>query len=84
MSTPTSFAELVNSFIGIINILVVTAMAVIFVFVVWKIIDSWILNAGDEKKHESGKQTALVAIIVLVIVTIIWGIVNMLRASLFG
>lgn len=64
--------------------LVVVFIAVTFVFLVWKIFDAWVLSAGDEKKHESGKQTALVAVIVLIIVTIIWGIVNMLRASFFG
>lgn len=84
MPTPTSFKALVESFISIINILIVVAFAIVFTYLVWKIFDSWILNAGDEKKHEAGKQTAVVAVIVLVIIVTIWGIVTILKESFFG
>ena len=74
MSTPTTFEELVDSLLAIINLIVPAIFAVVFVFLIWKIFDAWVINAGDEKKREEGKQYALVA----------WGIVVMIRSSIFG
>lgn len=84
MPTPTTFEGLVNGLLGLINILIPTILGVVFLFLVWKIIDSWVINAGDEKKREEGKQYAIVATIVMVLMAIAWGLVAMLRASVFG
>ena len=84
MPTPTTFSGLVNGLLGIINILIPTILGLIFLFLVWKIIDSWVINAGDEKKREEGKQYAIVATIVMVLMMVVWGIVAVLRASVFG
>jgi uncharacterized membrane-anchored protein len=84
MPTPTTFEGLVNGLLGIINILIPAILGVIFLFLVWKIIDSWVINAGDEKKREEGKQYAIVATIVMVLMMVVWGIVAVLRASVFG
>ncbi|MCB9811018.1 MAG: hypothetical protein H6779_04690 [Candidatus Nomurabacteria bacterium] len=81
---PSTFSELVNIFIGLINILIPTILAIIFLFLVWKIIDAWVINAGDEKKREEGKTLAVIAVIVFVLILTTWGIVAMLRQSLFG
>lgn len=84
MSTPTTFKELVNVFIGLINILIPTLLSFVFLFLVWKVFDAWVINAGDEKKREEGKRLALVAVLVVVLIISVWGIVNMLRKSIFG
>lgn len=84
MATPTTFKALVSSLLGIINLIIPAIFAVIFVFLVWKIFDAWVINAADEKKQEEGKQYALVSVIVLVLMLITWGIVRMIRSSIFG
>jgi hypothetical protein len=84
MSTPTTFGEFVHMFGDILNVSIRLIIAGVFVFVIWKIIDAWIINAGDEKKREEGKQTALVSVLVMVLLAIVWGIVNLIRASIFG
>lgn len=84
MRTPTTLAELVNLFLTFINYLIPFLFAVIFVFVIWKIVDAWVINAGDEKKVAEGKTLVLVAILVFVLMLSTWGIVAMLRSSFFG
>jgi uncharacterized membrane-anchored protein len=84
MPTPTTFEELVRGLLGLINIIIPTILGFIFLFLVWKIIDSWIINAGDESKREEGKQYAMVSTIVMVLMLILWGLVAMLRRSVFG
>lgn len=81
---PSTFKELVNLLLGLINIIIPTILAFIFLFLVWKVIDSWVISAGDESKREEGKQYALVATIVMVLMVIAWGIVAMIRSSIFG
>jgi len=81
---PTTFIGLVNVILGLINLLIPLIFGIIFLFLVWKIIDAWILNVGDEKKVEDGKKYALTAVIVMVLMFTAWGIVEMLRSSLFG
>ena len=84
MPTPTSFAEFAYAFGGIINVSIRLIIAGVFVYMVWKIFDAWVINAGDEKKREEGKQTALTAVIVMTILLLVWGIVALVRNSIFG
>ena len=83
-TTPTTFAGLVNEILGLINLIIPIIFAGVFVFLVWKIFDAWVINAADERKREEGKQYAVVASIVMVIMIIAWGVVEMLRRSIFG
>jgi uncharacterized membrane protein YqjE len=82
--TPTTYKELVELAIEIINLLIVAIFTILFVYFIWKTIDSWILHAGDEKKRAEGKQYALTAIIALVMMIVIWGVVKMIKETLFG
>jgi hypothetical protein len=84
MPTPTTFAELVYMVGDLLNVSVRLIYAGIFVYLVWKLFDSWILHADDERKREEGKQAAIVSVVVLVVLTLVWGIVNLIKASLFG
>jgi hypothetical protein len=84
MDTPTSFSGLVNFIIDLINTIIPAGFAVLFVYVIWKIIDAWILNAGDEQKLEEGKRFVTVAILVFVLMISAWGIVNLIKQSVFG
>jgi hypothetical protein len=84
METPTTFAGLVTGFLGLINLLIWGIFAFLFIYLIWKMIDSWILNAGDEGKVEEGKKYASTAVLVFVIFVITWGVVTLLRTSIFG
>lgn len=81
---PQSFAELVSEFLYLISLIIPLIFALTFLFIAWKIIDAWILNGGDESKVQEGKQTALIGILVLVVMSSIWGILALLRSSIFG
>jgi len=81
---PTSFTELVKFVIDFINILIPAIFGLVFVYVVWKIIDAWIINGGDPKKIEEGKRLVTVAVIVFVVMISTWGIVALIKQSIFG
>lgn len=84
MPTPTTFAKLVEGLINLINLAIPLIISVIFLVLVWKIFDAWVINAADEKKREEGKQIALTAVLVMVVMLAVWGIVTMIKNSLFG
>lgn len=83
MATPTTYSGLVDHIIGIINILIPGVFALVFVYFVWKMIDTWIIHVGDEKSREEGKQYAVAAVIALVLMLSTWAIVAMIKSSLF-
>ena len=82
--TPHTFSQLVGQFIGLLSLLIPLIFALSLLVIVWKIIDTWIINAGDTTKIAEGKQFVVVGVIALVIMSGIWGILRILRASLFG
>ena len=84
LAAPSDFKSLANDLIGIINVLIPLIFALTFLVLMWGIIKAWILNAGDENEVESGKKIALTGVIVLIIMSGIWGILYILRKSLFG
>ena len=84
MPTPTTFSGLVEGLINLINLIIPLIFAVVFLVLVWKMFDAWVINSGDEKKREEGKQFALTAVIVFVVMLLVWGIVTMIKLSIFG
>lgn len=84
MQTPTTFKGLVGFIIGFINILIPALFGVLFLYIVWKIIDAWVINAGNEQKREEGKQLVVVAVLVFVLMISAWGVVTLIEQSLFG
>lgn len=83
-STPATFKGLVGFIIDFINILIPTLFGVLFLYVMWKIVDAWVINAGNEQKREEGKQLAVVAVVVFVLMISAWGIVTLIKQSIFG
>lgn len=84
MPTPTSFAEFAYGVGDILNVSIRLIIAGVFVYMMWKIFDAWVINAGDERKREEGKQTAVVSVIVMTVMLLIWGIVALVKNSVFG
>ena len=78
-----SFSDLVVKFIEIISMLVPVVFALTFLVIVWGIIKAWIINAGDENSVAEGKNIAIVGTIGLVFMFGIWGILSILKASIF-
>lgn len=81
---PRNFAELVGIFIEMLSLVVPLLFALALLFIAWKLIDAWIINAGDVKKIEEGKKYAFWGVLVLVVMSTIWAILRLLRGSLFG
>lgn len=77
-----TFAGLVDKLLEIINAAIPALFALTLVFVFWKIIKVWIIDAGDPQSVETGKNTLLVAVIALVFMVGVWGMVEILRSSL--
>lgn len=81
---PRDFADLVDFFLYMISLLVPLVFGLALLVIVWRIIDAWVLHAGDANKLNEGKQYALWGILVLVVMSGLWAIVAMLRSSFFG
>lgn len=81
---PTTFSGLVGMIVDLINLAIPLLFGVVFVYLVWKMFDSWVLHAGDEGKRAEGRQYALTAVIVVVLMISAWGVVLMIRQSLLG
>jgi len=84
VAAPTSFAGLVNVVTNIIGMLVVFIFSLTFLAFMWGVIKGWIINGGDTEGVESGKKVVLVGVIALVIMSSVWGILYLLKNSLFG
>lgn len=82
-ATPT-FKELIGLIIDFINILIPVLFGLLFIYVIWKIIDAWVLNAGSDEKRKEGKQLVLVAVLVFVLMISAWGVVALIKQSFFG
>lgn len=76
-----SYSGLVGLFIDFINILIPAIFALVFAYMVWKIIDSWVINAGDPTKVAEGRVFAVTAVLVLVAMLSFWGIIALVRTS---
>lgn len=74
----------ISRLLQIVDALMVMIIAIIVVVFMWRIISAWILHGGDEKEVERGKQSALVGIVVLVCIIGLWGLVSIVRFTLFG
>jgi hypothetical protein len=82
--THPNFADLVDVFLGINQLLVLLIFALTFLVLAWTVIRTWIIGGGDEHEVESGKRVVTIGIIALVVMSGIWGILALLRAGIFG
>lgn len=81
-TTPTTLAELVAFFLGIVNSLIPLLFGIVFLVIIWKLIDAWVLHADDPGSREEGQTIALTGVIVIVIMISVWGILSLLKNSL--
>lgn len=83
-TTPTTFSGLVNFVLGFINILIPALFGIVFLYLLIRIIDAWIIHADDEGKREEGRRMMITAVIVFVLMISAWGIVALIKNSIFG
>ena len=84
ITPPEDFKSLVGIFTGLIDLLIVLIFAITILVLIWAIVNTWIFNAGNEEEVKKGKKIVTIGIIVLVIMSGIWGILALLRSSIFG
>jgi hypothetical protein len=84
MTTPTTLTGLVQFVVDFIGILIPAMFGLVFVYVIWKIIDAWVIHGGDDKKVEEGKRLVTVAVLVFVLMISTWGIVALIKSTIFG
>ncbi len=82
--TPTTFGELVNLLLDFFELLIPVVFAILFLYIVWKILDAWVINATDESKRAEGRQVALIGVVGMIVMLIAWGLVNIIRATFLG
>jgi len=78
----SDFIWLLGQFGEIVYVLIFVVFAVTLVAIMWQIINAWIIHGGESTKVTEGKKTILIGIIVLTIMSAIWGIVALLRSSI--
>ncbi len=84
MKAFANFSEFVTFLINeLINNLVLFVIALTVITIIWQVTKTWIIGTGEEKSIQDGKHVILAAVLVMVIIISIWGILNLLQASLF-
>jgi tryptophan-rich sensory protein len=83
-NAPTDFKSLMGNMTGIINIIIPLIFGLTFISIAWGAMKAWIMGEATQEDIERGKKVVLVGVIVLVIMTAIWGILRILQAGLFG
>ncbi len=84
VTTPTDFKSFLNLFNNIIAILIPFIFALTFLTIMWGTLRAWVMGEGSSEDIEKGKKIAFVGIIALVVMSSIWGILSLLKVSIFG
>ena len=79
-----TFSEVIGCFVDIISLAIPLLIGITVAYFVWRIVDAWIIHAGDEAKVTEGKQVAVIGVIVLVVMMTVWGIVAFIKEGIFG
>lgn len=84
VSPPTNFADFVRLITNLIGILIIAIFALTLLVFLWGLLKNLILKGAEEDNRKAGKNIMLWGIIVLVIMTAIWGILALLQTTFFG
>jgi uncharacterized membrane protein YecN with MAPEG domain len=81
---PGTFKEFTLVIIDILDLLVILIFALTFIFLSYKLLSAWVLHADNETKREEGKMYIITSVVVLFVMTSIWGIIRLLKNGFFG
>ncbi len=84
VAEPKDFKGFVGLLTDIINLLVYVIFALTFMAFMWGIIKTWVISGGDTESVEKGKQIMFVSVVVFTIMSTVWGILYLLKGSIFG
>ncbi len=79
----SNFGELVNVFLVLISRLIPVVFTLTFAVLVFLVIKDWVL-VGSPDSIEHGKHRLLIGVIALAIMSGAWGLVALLKTSLFS
>jgi|AntRauTorckE6833_2_1112554.scaffolds.fasta_scaffold00021_92 hypothetical protein len=84
-ATSMTFQDLIDTFLQIINeVLIPILLTVTLAVIIWKVIEMLLLHPGDEQARTSGKRVIVLGVIVMTVILSVWGIVALIRTSIFG
>ncbi|MBU6388676.1 hypothetical protein KGQ72_02300 [Patescibacteria group bacterium] len=81
LSVITPYSEGIKNLIN--DVLVPVLFALAFIVFLWGVYKYFILGAADEKSRADGRQFVLWGIIGFVVITAVWGFVNIVKDTLF-
>ncbi len=84
VTTPTSFSGVVDFILGYIQLLIPLIFALTFIAIIWGVVNAWLIQGGNTEKIAEGRMIAFYGVIGLVVMIGLWGIIALLRTSLFG
>ncbi len=84
LNDASNFKDVVNFFIGMVELLIPLVFGLTLLVITWKVVDTWIIHGNDGAKVEEGKNFLIVGVIALVVMSGVWGILNILQSSLFN
>lgn len=82
-TTPHSLKDLICSAMELVNPVIALLTGLAVVFFVWNVL-RFIMSAGDEKGRATAKNGIIYGVIGLFVLFSFWGLVELLRASVFG
>lgn len=79
--TPTSFAGLINNFIGLINKVIPILVGLALVIFFWGLIQ-YIYESGDAHGHSRGRELIIWGLVALFVMVSVWGILALMKEAL--
>ena len=79
--TPTTFAGLIATLIGIINKVIPVLVGLALVIFFWGLIQ-YIYESGDAHGHSRGRELIIWGLVALFIMVSVWGILALMREAL--
>ncbi len=83
-SAPNDLKSFLSLLSGLINLLIPLIFALTFLTIAWGVIKAWIMGDAGSEDVDKGKKIAFAGVIALVVMSAIWGILNLLKRSFFG
>ncbi len=82
-TTPKNLKDLICSAMELVNPVIALLTGLAVVYFVWNVL-RFIMSAGDEKGRATAKNGIIYGVIGLFVLFSFWGLVELLRTSVFG
>jgi uncharacterized membrane protein len=79
----SSFGSIVQSLIGLIDMLVGVLATLAVVLFFWGLV-RYIKDSGDAKGHTEGRERIIWSLVAIFILFSVWGILSLMNVALFG